>query len=253
MAILDLSADVWRDALKMPLGQEPDILILEGTWWRETAVRTRCSHLTMVRELAFPDMFVGHCGRAKVAYCCAYGAARAVEPAHVFAQMGTPMIVQIGTCGALRSDLSAGEVMVPDKVAARDGIAHLYSGSGEITLDPAWSDRARHLLKDLNIPAVRGSHLTWPSLFAQSDAMCSDWTAQGFASVDMETSAVAAVAQHFGVAMMALLSVWDALPEGKTFLDPLVPTATAALARANEAVFTVALRLAEEVASRRAA
>lgn len=253
MAILDLSADVWRDALNMPLGQEPDILILEGTWWRETAVRTRCSHLTMVREMAFPDMFIGHFGAAKVAYCCAYGAARAVEPAHVFAQMGTPLIVQIGTCGALRLDLSAGAVMVPDKVAAKDGVAHLYSGSDVLTLDPAWSDRARRVLTDLNIPAVRGSHLTWPSLFAQSDAMCAAWTAQGFASVDMETSAVAAVAQHFGVAMIALLSVWDALPEGRTFLDPLAPAAATALARANDAVFTVALCLAEEVVSRRAA
>ncbi len=99
MAILDHSDQIWRDALGMPEGQEPVALILEGTWWRETATAARLALLEDVRELEFPDMFVGTWHGLSIAYCCAYGAARAVEPAHIFAQMGTPVLIQIGTCG----------------------------------------------------------------------------------------------------------------------------------------------------------
>jgi purine-nucleoside phosphorylase len=253
MAILDLQAEIWRRALNLPVGQEPDVLILEGTWWREKATERRLSHLTEVTETAFPDIFIGRFAAARVAYCCAYGAARAVEPAHIFAQMGTPLVIQIGTCGALVPGLSAGTVTIPARVVARDGVSLHYDASHVLEMDVAWGDLARQRLAAMGIRIADGLHLTWPSLFAQSDAMCATWTREGIATVDMETSAVAAVAQRFGAAAVALLSVWDALPEGKTFLDPLDPAATASLERSNDAVFTVALHLAEEVASRRAA
>jgi uridine phosphorylase len=216
-------------------------------------VARRLALLDDVAELPFPDIFTGRHGAAKVAYCCAYGAARAVEPAHIFAQMGTGLIVQIGTCGAINPGLRAGMVMVPQTVAARDGISQLYGAPDVLTLDTHWVERARQVAADMGLTHAGGGHLTWPSLFAQSDAMCAEWAAEGLVSVDMEASATAAAAAYFGVPAIALLSVWDALPEGKTFLDPLDPAAGAALARADCAVFDVALRLAGEVAGRRAA
>ena len=247
MAVLDLSADIWSAALSMPPAQRPDVLVLEGTWWRERATQVRLAQLTDVAETAFPDIFTGTYNGAKVAYCCAYGAARAVEPAHVFAQMGTPLIVQIGTCGALSRDLRAGMIMVPDQVAPRDGLSHLYGAKGDLSLDAGWSNRARYIAGEMGFDTRGGRHLTWPSLFAQSDSMCDAWTREGFQSVDMEVSAVVAVANKFGAAAVALLSVWDALPDGKTFLDPLDDADTMALSRSNEAVFEIALRMSTEV------
>jgi purine-nucleoside phosphorylase len=71
--------------------------------------------------------------------------------------------------------------------------------------------------------------------------------AEGLICIDMGTSAVAAAAQLVCVAAIALLSVWDALPEGKTFLDPMSDADAQALSRSSDAVFTVALRPAEKV------
>ena len=247
MAVLDLAAAVWHGALGIAPGQAPVALVLEGTWWRDRATRKRLARLTDVQETAFPDMFLGHHNGGRIAYCCAYGAARAVEPAQIFAQMGTPLIIQIGTCGAMDATLATGTVMVPDTVAARDGLSHLYGAGPVVALDPHWSARARALLAGRALPFARGAHLTWPSLFAQSDAMCDNWSAEGLRTVDMETSAVAAVALHFGVRAIALLTVWDALSEGKSFLDPLSPRQSMALAAADDAIFDVALDLAIEV------
>jgi len=103
------------------------------------------------------------------------------------------------------------------------------------------------LLHAGNILTTRTKHLTWPSLFAQSDAMCDRWTEEGFVSIDMETSTVAAVADYFGVSCVSLLSVWDALPHGRTFMDPLSKEDADRLKRSNEVVFDVALKLAQQV------
>ena len=250
MAILDYADDIWREALGMPLGREPAALILEGTWWRETATENRLSHLSDVRELAFPDMFAGKWNGADVIYCCAYGAARAVEPAHVFAHLGTPLLIQIGTCGTLDPEASTGKVILPETCAARDGVSQHYGAGETVRTDADWVNRAERYLNDRAVETQRAYHLTWPSLFAQSDEMCDGWAAEGLLSIDMETSAVAAVAECFGVKAVSMLTVWDALPHGRTFLDPLEPEDAARLKRSNEQVFDVALLLAEEAAQR---
>lgn len=245
MAILDYSDQIWRDALGMPKGREPDALILEGTWWRETATASRLALLEDVRELSFPDMFVGTWRGLSIAYCCAYGAARAVEPAHVFAQMGTPVLIQIGTCGTLDMAVSTGMVALPESVAARDGVSQYYGAKETAFTAPDLVDLAQKRLAARDVSTARTKHLTWPSLFAQSDQMCADWTREGLVSIDMETSAVIAVGDKYGAKVLSMLSVWDALPHGRTFLDPLDPDDAARLTRSNEIVFEVALEVAE--------
>jgi|GEM_PF-4349178 len=59
MAILDYSPDVWQKSLSLVDTDIPRVLILEGTWWRENATVNRLARLENVRELDFPDLFIG--------------------------------------------------------------------------------------------------------------------------------------------------------------------------------------------------
>jgi len=247
MAILDLPSKAWLSALSLDKDSVPRVLILEGTWWRKDAERERLSRLSDVHETAFPEIYTGWHRNIPVAYCCAYGAARAVEPAHIFAQIGTPLIVQIGTCGAMDPNLAPGDVAVPEIVAARDGLSPLYGAGDRVRLDGSWARKARQILEGMELKGIETRHLTWPSLFAQTNDICAGWAEEGLDTVDMETSAVGAVANRYGVAAVALLSVWDGLAKGQTFLDPLEPDASGALKRSNAAVFEVALELARQV------
>lgn len=248
MAILDYSGEIWNEALGIHPAGAPSALILEGTWWRETATKNRLSKLTNVRELAFPEMYMGSFNGVSVVYCCAYGAARAVEPAHIFAQLGTPLLIQIGTCGTLDAEASTGKVILPQTCAARDGVSQSYGAGPTVNTHAGWMRRAEQLLNAQDVETQRAYHLTWPSLFAQSDEMCDGWAEEGLLSIDMETSAVVAVADCFGVSAVSMLTVWDALPHGRTFLDPLEPEDQARLKRSNEKIYDVALLLAQEVA-----
>ena len=252
MAILDFKADRWMTALGWTPEDVPDVLVLEGTWWRERAVQSRLRMLEGVSETAFPDIFTGRAGTSRLAYSCAYGAARAAEVAHVCAQVGTPLIVQIGTCGALVPGITTGTVAVPDRALARDGVTPTYGGGETVALDGPWSEQAAIHLARRGIAVNRGLHLTWTTLFAQDDALCAGWAAEGIATVDMETAAVAAVAARFGAKCVALLAAWDILGEGRTFLDPVDRDETRALADANAATWETALDLAAQVAAGRA-
>ncbi len=251
MAILDYQRHHWMTALGWSDEDVPDVLVLEGTWWRERATKSRLALLTDVTETAFPEIYVGRLGPARVAYCCAYGAARAVEVVHVLAQIGTPLIVQIGTCGALQPGLATGMVAVPTKAIARDGVSETYGAGELVDLDVSWSDWAVKSLKTRGLTITQGLHLTWTTLFAQSDALCAQWTAEGIHTVDMETAAVAAVATRFGAKTVAMMATWDILGESKTFLDPVSPAAAQALTAANSATWEVALELARAVAEER--
>lgn len=247
MAILDLKREDWLSALSIDEAEVPRALILEGTWWRKDAEQARMSKLDHVRESAFPEIYLGRFADVPVAYCCAYGAARAVEPAHVFAQLGTPLMIQLGTCGTLNPDLVPGMVVVPDAAAARDGLSPLYGAGASVALDAPRSQKARAMFTEMGVQAANARHLTWPSLFAQSDEMCTNWASEGLETIDMELAAVGAVASMYGSHAVGLLSVWDGLSKGHTFLDPLEAEAQDALASTNNMVFDIALELARDV------
>jgi uridine phosphorylase len=251
MAILDFGKDRWMAALGWSDDDVPDVLVLEGTWWRDGAVKSRLGMLDDVAETAFPDIFTGRHGGARIAYSCAYGAARAAEVAHVCAQVGTGLVIQIGTCGALQPGIGTGTVAVPREALARDGVTPTYGGGERVALAGGWGDVAAEHLARRGIAVTRGLHLTWTTLFAQSDALCAGWTAEGIATVDMETAAVATVAARFGAETIALLAAWDILGEGRTFLDPVDPDEARALAQANAATWEVALAMGALVAAAR--
>ena len=108
-----MSPEGWRTLLGLTPDQVPRLLVLEGTWWRERALAHRLPLLTDVRETGMPDLWWGRRDGVPVAYCPAYGAPRAVEPVHVLGLCGTPLAVQVGSCGGLQPGVHTGDVVVP--------------------------------------------------------------------------------------------------------------------------------------------
>ena len=244
-AIMEMTASEWLQALELPPSEVPDLVVVEGSWWREQRTSWRLGYLSDVRELNFPDIFWGRWQDKTVAFCCAYGAARTVEIIHLFGILGTKLAVQIGTCGGLQSHLKPGDIVLPKVAICREGVAQLYGAVDSVAGAAEWVERARHDLTRQNHQCYIGTHLTWPSLFAQSGKMIETWHQAGYLSVDMETATTFAVAEYFHMPAVSLLVVWDDLTQSRSFLDPLSEQETAALNRANETVFRTALNLTE--------
>lgn len=240
----------WLRAAGLAADEIPVRVILEGTWWAKERYPVRLAHLDNVRELAFPDMYWGrHRGEA-IVFCCAYGAPRAVEPVHAFGSMGTPTVIQIGSCGALQPGMTSGDVMLPDPAVIGEGASQYYGGVDRSAPDAALVDAAATAFAARDFRVHRGQHLTTSALFAQPRARVEAWRDAGYLAVDMETSAVFSAAAAFGMRAASLLFVWDELLNDRTWLDAFDDAEVERQQRANEAIFEVALTLAPAAAPR---
>ena len=233
---MDRSA--WLSLLGLTEDEVPQLLVLEGTWWRQRALDSRLPLLTDVRETGMPDLWWGRRGDVPVAYCTAYGAARAVEPVHVLGMCGTPRVVQIGSCGGL--GVPTGSVVVSAAATIGEGASQYYAGTGRSLPTPALVSRAASMFGDL--PVRVGPTVSTDALLQQPESLVAQWAAAGLIGVDMETSAVFSAAAFFSMEAVSLLFVWDELP-GRSWTAAFAPAEAAAQARANRTTFEVALGL----------
>lgn len=246
-SIFEVTRAEWLGGLRITEDEVPDVVILEGSWWRAERQAMRLQHLTEVRELGFPDVFWGRHGDKKVVFCMAYGAPRAVEISQIFAQLGCKLVIQIGTCGGLQSHLAPGDIILPDTIHCEDGVAEHYVDGPTITASPHWIARAESVLQARGRTIHIGPHVTFSSLFAESVEMYEKWHKDGLLSVEMETATTLAAAAKYDVPGVSMVVVWDELTAGRRFMDPMTPEALAELEISNEAVFAAALTLTEEV------
>ena len=245
--IMEVTPDEWQGGLGLANDEIPDCLILEGSWWREERQSWRLSRLQNVRELGYPDIYWGAWKDRRIAFCMAYGAARAVEVSHIFSVLGTRLIVQIGTCGGLQSFLQAGDVVLPETASCEDGVANHLLEEEPAAATPGQIARAGDLLRERRCTVHVGPHVTFSSLFIETEEMYKAWHRTGILSVDMETASTLAAASRYGIPCVSLLVVWDDLTRGRRFTDPLNPAELEALNQSNHDVFEAALALAEMI------
>ena len=238
-----MDRDGWMDLLGLEEHEVPRLLVLEGTWWRQRAVDTRLPLLEEVRELGMPDLWHGWYGGVPVAYCPAYGAARAVEPVHVLGIVGTTNVVQIGSCGSLQPDVVTGDIVLPERATIGEGASQYYGGTDVAEANAGRVARAAALFAARDTYVHRGLTVTTSALLQQPPELLSRWAEAGHLAVDMETSAVFSAARAFRMRAASLLYVWDELP-GRSWTDSFTTAEQRAQARAGAAVFEVALELA---------
>ena len=193
-SIFDVTYSEWLEGLGITEAEIPDVVILEGSWWREDRQKDRLSYLENVRELNFPDIFWGKWKNKKIIFCMAYGAARAVEISHIFSFLGCKLVIQIGTCGGLQPHLAPGDIILPDEISCEDGVSEHYLNDTKINANEEWIARSKELLTKRGCNIHVGKHVTFSSLFAETVEMYKFWHSSGFLSVEMETAATLAAA-----------------------------------------------------------
>ncbi len=229
----------WLQLLGLTDDEVPQLLVLEGTWWREKALSARLPLLKEVRETGMPDLWWGRWKGVPVAYCTAYGAARAVEPVHVLGLCGTPVAVQIGSCGGLQPHVRTGDIVLSSAATIGEGASRYYGAEGVSRPDPELLTEAASLLDG---PVHVGPTVSTDALLAQPPELIAAWAGCGHLGVDMETSAVFSAAAAFGVRAASMLFVWDELP-GRSWTETFEPAEMAAQQRAGAALFPAALAL----------
>lgn len=114
----------------------------------------------------------------------------------VFA-MGAEKIVIFGTCGVLDSSIKDCSIIVPDRAVRDEGTSyHYYPAADEIDVNVKYKDLFCNMLDEIGVSYHVGKVWTTDAIYRETAAKAAHRKAQGCICVDMECSAVAALA-HF--------------------------------------------------------
>ena len=146
---------------------------------------------------------------------------------------GAKRIFEVGLCGGLQSFLKPGDIVVATEAICDEGTTCQYL-HGHKSLVPSPSLK-RLLVEALNRKRIRhhaGSVLTTDGIYRETRGKLAKFRDTGVLAIDMETSALYAVAKHRDVKIASALVISDLLTESgwrPAFRDRRVSSSTKTL------------------------
>lgn len=127
---------------------------------------------------------------------------------------GTRAFVSIGTAGALVPGLRPGDVVLCTGALRDEGVSYHYADAGEPAIpDPALTASLGKALAEAGIAHATAKSWTTDGLYRETRGGLKAAVAQGAATVEMEASALFAVARYRGVPLASAFTISDTLAE----------------------------------------
>ncbi len=142
------------------------------------------------------------------------GSPAVVQLLEVLIAFGVKKFISIGTAGTLQKNMRIGSLMVCDKAIRDEGTSHHYLKPSKYAYaSKDMTNRLKKSLDKFNLPYIVGTSWTIDAPYRETVAEAKHYQAEGVYTVEMEASAVFAVAQHRNVELGALLTISDSLAE----------------------------------------
>ena len=132
---------------------------------------------------------------------CGMGSKRAQRAAHSLLEAGCKSLVSFGTAGGLQADMSVGELVIPERIIDEEG--------GHYAIDMDWRER---LTQTLTGPGMLQPHqvlISVESPVLSSESKYALGSHSGACAVDMESVAIARIAQEKNIPLLVLRAVSD--------------------------------------------
>lgn len=131
----------------------------------------------------------------------------------VFA-MGTETIILFGSCGVLQEDIKENSLIIPVSAIRDEGTSYHYApASDEIKVNPEYREKFEHILQELELTYTKGKVWTMDAFFRETVSKLGRRREQGCICVDMECSAVSALARFREKEVFQFFYAADALTE----------------------------------------
>ena len=157
----------------------------------------RSSGIFLRRELRLPD------GAMVACICSGAGPQYARAAAECLLEDGATRLVTAGTAGGLHPALRTGDLIVADRILAREGEG--ISAVGETAAASAWRPRGQRIL--------RGALVTCTEVIATPAEKARLYRQTGALAVDMENAGVVRAADRHHAACVILRAVCDTAAE----------------------------------------
>ena len=125
---------------------------------------------------------------------------------------GVRCFISVGTAGSLQPDLAIGDLVVCERAIRDEGTSYHYlAASKYATASPEMISRLTSTMEKKGIPYRLGTSWTIDAPYRETVAEICQYQREGVATVDMEASALFAVAVYRGVEMGAVFTISDSL------------------------------------------
>lgn len=120
-------------------------------------------------------------------------------------------VIGVGTCGALQPEIACGDIIVAESARVGDGLCpyYRYQNGETVPADPGLTQALGGFLKRRGLPVHTGSIHTTGAAFRETDEIIEVWRGDGMLGVELETSALLALAKFMEVKAAALHLVTD--------------------------------------------
>src|SRR5262245_37866019 len=141
-----------------------------------------------------------------------YGAPATVATLETAIALGARRVLFLGICGSLQPDLRIGDFVLADHAIREEGTSYHYlPAEAPAEPSPALLDLAAARLLDAGVPYRCGTIWTTDAPYRETHTKVRRLASQGVLGVEMETSAVYALARFRGVDALSFQVVSDQL------------------------------------------
>lgn len=148
-----------------------------------------------------------------------YGGAYMSELLHIAALFGSQINLLVGMCGGLQKSVATNDVIVPISTYGNESTTRMYALKDELNhkSDQNLSQKIKSLID--YAPVHVGELTTCQAMLGESIEDIQKWENDGFIGVEMESSTLFAVSNHFNIKAAAILQVADNLAHNVSVLS----------------------------------
>lgn len=149
----------------------------------------------------------------RIWYDIAYGGAYLSELITIACIFGSQRNILLGSCGGLQKHLSAGDIIIPTYTYGNESATRMYQR--ENTDNKHYPDEklSQEIEKNIDNRYVvyRGPVVTCQAMLAETKEDVDTWQKENYLAVEMESSTLFAVSNHYNVPSTAILHIADNL------------------------------------------
>ncbi|MCP4340530.1 MAG: nucleoside phosphorylase [Desulfobulbaceae bacterium] len=140
------------------------------------------------------------------------GAPMAVLTLEKLIALGAKRVILFGWCGAISPSLKVGDIIIPAEALSGEGTSRYYCPDATVRPDPKLSDQVVKVFADNGISVQRDCVWSTDAVYREDRRMLKKlYLEKGVGAVDMEFSALCAVAKFRKIEFTAVLTVSDEL------------------------------------------
>lgn len=217
------TAEQYREHLGFPKNYKVDATLCYGTLFEEKVLGQldiAVKDLQLKAQISgLPHPFLRFAKELKINdktiwFAIGYGGAWLSEYLHWACLFGSQKTILLGSCGGLKSGMQQGDFIVPTESYGEESSVKIYNRKSCTQYpEQAMSQRLTAQLTKDGSKVWRGPLVTCQGMIGETQDDITQWSKEGYVGVEMESSTVFAVSNHFNVPCAASLYVGDNLIE----------------------------------------